>query len=362
MSLLFEICGPFNVTAPVHENLTLLALRQAIETSQAGGKHHKLGDLLKSLVLMKLPNWTDKDYLDPTDAPTSAQEFLRGVVWPDDPKCWLFDAAIGTTNYSSGVDWGVEFKMANHTNRGNLIARSHFGDLQFFHAMATSHGESAKDTKEKMIQWARLNVELSLGSIRPDTQIKDIAEDKFCIIKEIFSAHKFWSFRQLFSGQGKWVKEVKDEHIQHRAVGILLHMIQDSFAEGHAERENGSGAILQFHEYSSQDSHKHGSKDQFGPGTTLKQRLEKTSGAMPAIQAGAQVVLMIDRRDSVETIKKHLDEQVFRLSDNASAAGPGEEFEKSWLKTVSDQLKITNQVPGMPDYKKGKVLRKGAGK
>ena len=88
---------------------------------------------------------------------------LSGVRWNDDPPFRLNKTSISECKIdetirviTQPVCWAKLFKYAelnassesydaNHT-ASNLMFRSHFGDLQFIHAMASKDGEEAEET------------------------------------------------------------------------------------------------------------------------------------------------------------------------------------------------------------------------
>lgn len=321
-----EIGGPWNKTLPVHENMTLLALKRVFDTQSKKNAPYKGGILLSGVDSKELPDGRGKSYVDPKDAPLSTQEFLRGVTWPDDPKGWLFDSARGTTNYSSGTMWYNEFEGGSLTNPEHLIKRSHYGDLQFFHSMAVALGEAASTTKGKILEWARFNVELALGKVDFKTRVEDLPS-RFNSIQIYFRGHCAWQIRALLAGSEDYGKQLTKLDVQQRATGILLHMLQDSFSHSHVERQK-DGAIEQFHDYGSQDGPKHSEKDHMGTGDTLAERMKHTLGASEAIDAGARLVRMLDASSPVDDVMKLIDKELFKLSSTATAAGPGENFKK----------------------------------
>ncbi len=83
------------------------------------------------------------------------------MLWNDDPQALFFNSDLNSnSNWSSGGIWLKEycgaFKDSLYNKQlkfGNkeLTKRSHFGDLQFFHAMASYNGESARSTKNNLI-------------------------------------------------------------------------------------------------------------------------------------------------------------------------------------------------------------------
>lgn len=326
----YEVEGPLGKGDPVHENLTLLVLRRALEGLTSGKPAYQRGPLLNGIELASLPAWDSKKQHDfnPKDAPESTQEFLRGVYWPDDPKCLFFKTIRGVKKYTLGWDWYKEFKRGKkgkNKTPAELIARSHFGDLQFLHAMACTAGEPAEETKKKILFWARINIEVAAGRIDPRILIKNFPDYDGLSMKRLFSAHWDWSFQQLLAGVKAGAEQLSAEDVRRRAAGVLLHLIQDSYAAGHVQR-NEAGEVLQFHDYGRQEPHRHGRKDKMGPGKNLKQHIENTPGAMRAIDAGAAVLMRLDSKVETQEIVEYLNQQVFKLASNSQSAGPGTEF------------------------------------
>ena len=83
------------------------------------------------------------------------------MVWADDPEGQLFDNPRDTSNYSSGAVWNSRFDAGTKGKFDTMTARSHFGDLQFFHGMASSDAEAPSTTKANMLNWARFLVKVA---------------------------------------------------------------------------------------------------------------------------------------------------------------------------------------------------------
>lgn len=326
----YKVKGPWGKGDPVHENLTLLVLRQALESLTGNDPAYQRGPLLNGIDLASLPTWESKKQhdFDPKDAPESTQEFLRGVYWPDDPQCLFFKTIRGVKKYTDGLSWLREY---NHGKKGKnktpaeLIARSHFGDLQFMHGMACSFGEPADETRKKILFWARICIEVATGRIAPQTLIKNLPDHDGFSMKRFFSAHWDWTFQQLLAGVKERAEELSAQDVRQRAAGVLLHLLQDSYAAGHVQR-NEEGAVQQFHDYGHQESKRHGHKDKMGPGKNLRQHIENTAGAMQSIEAGANVIMCLDSKVETSVIVEYLGQQVFKLASDVQPAGPGAEF------------------------------------
>jgi hypothetical protein len=311
----YKILGPWNKGQAVHETLTLLAVGQAIEQLEASGAGR--GDLLKGFDTKHLPSLDDPkghEY-DPEKAQKSHQQFLRGVIWADDPLGLLFDKPEGTEDYSSGVAWYQHYKRGEKGkfDPDDLIARSHFGDLQFFHGMASKDDESPVVTKAHMLNWAGFLIDVATARTPASAKLGDVAA-----VKSLFPANADWTVKQLFG----WAK-ASDTDTRQRAVGALFHMIQDSYAHGHVQRDEKTGDIVEFHAYGHQDEKEHGKYDYFAKGKDLRERIAKTIGAKTAIDRCADVLTMIAEDESTSTILLYLDEEVFKFADKARLSGPG---------------------------------------
>lgn len=57
---------------------------------------------------------------------------------------------------------------------GNVMTRSHFGDLQFLHAMASEEGVHPGATRAKVLDWLEFAWKVSSREIKPDTFLRDL--------------------------------------------------------------------------------------------------------------------------------------------------------------------------------------------
>jgi WXG100 family type VII secretion target len=312
----FAAAGPLWFGSPVHEVITLSALRRALEAVPP----EQRGELLRGVALDRLPGLDSRDAykLNPENIDRSAQQFIRGVVWPDDPEGLLFDDPRTTEDYSrmGGRRWYDEFKNGDPKDPAALIARSHHGDLQFMHGMASAQGESPQATRQNMLEWSRFLTDVSTGRIDPDTRLSQVP-----LTNEMFPAHRDVTVKELFGNPA-----ASDLEARQRAAGALTHMIQDSYAAGHVDRDPLTGAVRQFHNYGSQDPDLHSHADQWGEGRTLGDRFQSTQGARSAYEQSAQVLTMLDQGASTDSVVRYLNEQVWHLDPAVKPAGPGEQF------------------------------------
>lgn len=192
---------------------------------------------------------------------------ITGVEWNDDPSLmllgdmadivkwrkWMLDAedkAKCRGRHGPSPCVGVEVS-------DDLLYRSHYGDLQFLHAMAASDTESARETQRKMLVWARFVYEVAIGKIDPVTTLKQLPEVDALIQRP------GWNVHYLFARN-----ENSKASIRKIAIGSLLHLIQDSYSDAHTARINGcealshdKGPILNFRLYKWQDPDEHKEAD-----------------------------------------------------------------------------------------------------
>lgn len=234
----YGIEGPWNKGDPVHENITLAALYQVQGALGLTGAKWGIGQ----------------------DFRTS--EFLRGVFWNDDPEVLFFDQdPKSNQNFSSGTLWGDHFEMAkisNANNKSNLTGRSHFWDMQFLHGMACEIHEAALVTQQKIMMWAEFVYKVAIGEpvnvtslpnpvtlstpeLVADTRLQDVKIPISPSAGQLTIASLFNNFtvpdgevsiRFLLTRGDPFMSL----NIGARAIGSLMHLIEDSYARGHVKR------------------------------------------------------------------------------------------------------------------------------
>jgi hypothetical protein len=208
---------------------------------------------------------------------------LAGVRWNDDPPFRLNSTSFSECKVDETIRvitqplcWARLFKYAEGKARdetfdaehasGNLMYRSHFGDLQFIHAMASKDGEAAAETKKRIMMWAEFTWRVASGEYKQGTLLKNVTVPGF----NAFFGNVGWNVQDLFTLGNPPLRK----HIGDVAFGSLLHMVEDSFARGHVSRKEGvygetctggkagkPGVIREFRSYQNQDHAKHGEFD-----------------------------------------------------------------------------------------------------
>lgn len=203
-------------------------------------------------------------------------DLRTGVRWNDDPLRLL---AHGRTYSLSGAYFfhGNRISKRNSESVGiayNTMYRSHFGDLQFLHAIARREAETARETVRQMLLWGEFAYKVSTGVIPGSTSLADVPIQG---IPQLFSG-KAWSVEFLFAMRCTSTRDCKffesdKPRVPNFALGSLLHLVQDSYADGHTLRQfelkadtEGAqvcfGPIERFHVYSLQDPRKHRKADE----------------------------------------------------------------------------------------------------
>lgn len=205
--------------------------------------------------------------------------------------------------------------------RSNLMTRSHFGDLQFLHAMASTDGEAAFVTRNKMMMWSRFVWGVVQGEYTLGTDLGQIPLEGWA---NHFVAGP--NVQDLFTIGRRSIRP----HIKHVAFGSMLHMVQDSFSQSHVQRRDpiegqrcagGSyrqlGRIHAFSSYVNQDHTEHGKRD------SEAAAIAHRDIDPDVVDAGRILVDMFKRSAPWSEVEVYLSECVFPLENAAAAAGPG---------------------------------------
>jgi hypothetical protein len=227
----------------------------------------------------------DKTTCADLDAEYAGPFIVAGVRWNDDPpfqlskqeaeaigcdlrytirfvtqvKCWTKLFKIGEERAARGRSLGPK--------NASLMWRSHLGDLQFLHGMATKDGEPALATQRRILMWAELTWKIASGELRLNQLLKDIP---IAGLTNHFG-NSGWAIQDLLT---LGVPPLRP-HIRDVAFGSLIHTIGDSFAAGHVDRltpklgrmclgmpeSRAPEPIREFHAYNKQNHKLHGNAD-----------------------------------------------------------------------------------------------------
>jgi hypothetical protein len=162
-----------------------------------------------------------------------------GVRWNDDPLRLL---NYGSTYLRSGAYFthGQRVSVKDPTRVGvrwNTHYRSHYGDMQFVHSMASFPQDSASQTQQRVLLWTEFMYRVAVADIDPASPLKDVP---IAGIPAMFEG-KSWTVRGLLtmrctSRDDCIFEDRPDERVRLTALGSLLHTVQDSFSASHARR------------------------------------------------------------------------------------------------------------------------------
>jgi hypothetical protein len=323
------------------------------------------GKQLLKIAQVGIPNFTEPVHEEITEriygcqgsidsevcADTGTQRFanwfvIAGVRWNDDPpfrlaegearrtKCKVTETIRVTTQpwcwyqlFRDAQRRAVQGQLLDARSGASLLARSHYGDLQFLHSMASKDGEPAAETKRRIMMWAEFTWRVGQGDYALGTNLKDV---KIAAFEEFFG-HTDWRVQDLFTvGNQSLRPGIKD-----LAFGSLMHMVEDSFPKGHVDRDEATygevcpeakeyaapGRIKSFHSYVHQDATKHGGYD------SRRGFVEEFESDHPNVVDAGQVLRgYYDRKASWDEVKPYL-ECVYDLEDPQVPASAGAGFE-----------------------------------
>ena len=192
--------------------------------------HKPIHELITIAAMIQSKYYTPKasDYNNLTP---KQWELIRGVIWNDDPSCLLFnDSTTSNHDFGLGIEWLGAFESDDP--RG-MTRRSHFGDLQFLHAMAAFKGEAAQTTKDNLMIWMAVLYKLACGNqgISEQDTLASVFNGKF--FDDSWTPSSKSSLKDLLLAT---TTKYMHTDIQMRALGVCIHIISDSFAVGHTKR------------------------------------------------------------------------------------------------------------------------------
>ena len=299
---------------PLHEELTYRA--RECEEGQTGS----------ALLLIKCST----DIPSPGANPKGNKQdsLIRGVWWNDDPNQLLFGWGYRHAKWSAWMRDGnliaktgrnYKGKDAKITQNYYMQYRSHYGDLQFLHAMASSDNQPAAVTQADILSWAEFAYLVATGRIDAETKFKDVDTTDF---QKHFSHQQGWTINYLFAPTYRLSER---KYTSQMALGSLLHVIQDSYSRGHTLRDFSpstacpSGRVIQFYSYTHQDTDQHHQTDKLA-----SWKAQGLTAPQDPVTASANVIRFANKRAEWAVVKDYLQDVVFCTDSDAIASGPGE--------------------------------------
>ena len=264
-------------------------------------------------------------------------DVMAGVRWNDAPPVMRMGPLAGTCDMACWISMlrvdSLALEVLTRREQSIPVLRSHFGDMQFLHAMAARAGERPADTREKAMRWLEFSYRVARGEIGPRVNVFSLRESGV----EMDSGTREW-VSSLFGSPDKQLWRVQDVFVpgvgdlKHVAFGTFLHLVEDSYSASHVRRltrrvqSNGcpsydaADPIAEFRTYVGQDTEKHALCDD-------------APDWLDAPRDGSPIDLFADLIDAYSqgrdwpTVKAMLEEKAFRLADGAANSRPGACFE-----------------------------------
>jgi len=268
--------------------------------------------------------------IDRTSMKKTMGKLIDGVEWNDDPSKFLLRNIFTARQWIIWMDDGQDISACHRENKSNcknidtsydLLYRSHYGDLQFLHGMASTMGELPSATMYKMMNWAEFTYKISTGEIQPYVALDTLDRTQVTNINQIIQRGS-WTASYLFTRS----EIAPRQEVKLLALGSLLHMIQDSYSDSHVNRLNSCNSlnhnkpeILEFHNYMYQDSNEHKKAD------SKPQWLNygDLSDMNPVYASALIINASFNNRPWLE-VKELLEKEIIKLSNEAKPANSGD--------------------------------------
>jgi hypothetical protein len=300
----------------------------------------------------------DSKYLSAEDT-YQMNHLIEGVRFNDDPEAYL---AAGNV-----LGFGAKF-LGKNKSKTNPTEAFHFGDYQFMHAMAKG-GMPAHKVQNHIMLYAyhcwlsatdndsyakfKLTYESVSQKIQNKSDNSEYGREEL-IMKEMI---------QLFPREVLFYNTDNQNSFQNRALGSLLHMIQDSYAKGHTVRGDwevgsNSGDIIYFQDYKEQDSHQHELHDVPKSGKVTESTVAEIPGAKMAYLRSKQVLEMAAKKcpwasydlnqnsSCSQSVYSFLNEEVFALDKNTSIESKKTHSHKELTQPIVKPQDEFNQMYG----------------
>ena len=229
---------------PIHEALTALA-EECLDQYGGAEPYDCSGYFAEHLA-----HFASLDYRSPVYATSMASR------WPDDPDRMLHGAGI--------IRFGLVFLSCNGRvrersgiDRVGLLCSVHHGQLLFVQAMRSRPDESTAETQAAILDWVGLVFDAALGRVPHDDNFCSYFESRggpasaallagfqSCGDSDAREGNDGWTVATLFTRHCSYPfggcrtthgDEARRE-MRSAARGALLHLVHDSFAQGHTQR------------------------------------------------------------------------------------------------------------------------------
>lgn len=234
-------------------------------------------------------------------------------------ECWV--------QHFRDVSQRAEMEPTTYTSgNGTLLARTHFGDLQFLHGMADSPNVPPAVTQQKIMMWSEFMWRTQSGASDRIARTTRMGQVPVAGLSAHFPPQEERSVQDLFTVGRPWMRL----HMGDITFGSFLHMVQDSFAGGHVTRraravtdsECAVPEIVEFHTYAGQDKDAHKLRDSMD---AAKQKIAALLGISTLADVLTELVRRREDGQSWTEVRPYLEQCVFRLAADARLSSTGVE-------------------------------------
>lgn len=343
----------------VHETMTELSAACFADAQRAGTS---VTDCARHLRIARdveqEKDSTKIDGIRVGEAPLTYGDLKLAVRWPDDPQRKL----RGHAGLRSMTNFAMAFRIFRYCRHydgmdvgvAGLLCASHYGDMQFLHAMASTKAEPTTTTRAKALAWAKFAYDYAKGDLADDADLCSAlaaypeirsavggSEDGMICKgdrrgrdpRTVGQHFGFKCLKMLSSATCYVVCSVAER--RRAALGAILHLVQDSYSQGHVQRGKCGepsakpaatirlAPVERFLDYGQQNSKAHTASDQWPVTDASDSRVDHP------VVAGARVLEMLAKNQKSDALVEYLGSRVLLLADSHhGAAGEGECYKK----------------------------------
>lgn len=256
------------------------------------------------------------------------KHLIEGVRFNDDPEGYLIKGTEANKNSTGILGFLGEF-VGSHKDKNDATKASHFGDYQFLHAMGKADAKP-EEIKQRILLymyhcWRMGSDPNSFEKLKKDYELV-MEQEKNKNPDFHYSRDQIIVRRAalLFPKEILFFHANNQIEFQYRAIGSMLHIVQDSYSRGHVvrsgwEQGDNSGKIMYFQDYAAQDSHEHSTTDKLENGKVNEDSMFKVKGVDNAYKRSRQILEMMANQcpwtsdDSLLSWDSNCDQSLYSL-------------------------------------------------
>lgn len=276
-----------------------------------------------------------RNYAEQPSAILSYLSLVKSVRWPDDPTRQIYESSSTAAKFAVTVKAVCKNRIKDDRAEGEgvilaadgILCASHYGSLQFLHAMSSFDDIDYSETKSQIVDWAKFAFDFSKNNIEPSNnycdfwnsasvtssypsivdsmQVQSLESRGWCSDRNVSWKYKLLHPRTwgIWKYMGSWLSDwhtpvdrweawkvstlfsfhcdgkvyssicdiINDENeVRNAALGSIAHMIQDSYSASHTNRGVKTAdsqivcdAVDGFYSYTNQNPDSHNKSDKW---------------------------------------------------------------------------------------------------